>query len=129
MIELRSPSLSSQLEEMLMPLTKQRIGVDAVHLPSWARYLEVGGPPFLRRVYTDAELVYSDGDRDRLASRFAAKEAVLKVLGTGISGIGLSAVEIITEGTGRPRVRLRGRASGLADALSMTDFEVSLCHE
>jgi holo-[acyl-carrier protein] synthase len=107
----------------------QRVGVDAVHLPSWGRYLEVGGEAFLRRVYTPLELAQAEGDAERLASRFAGKEAVLKVLGTGIDSVGMGSVEVICEGSGRPRVCLHAAAAGVAETLSLSAFELSLCHE
>jgi holo-[acyl-carrier protein] synthase len=129
MPELRDPDLCRRLEAMTSELTKQRLGVDAIHLPSWERYLEVGGEAFLRRVYTRAELDHCEHVTERLASRFAAKEAVLKVLGTGISGVGLRAVEVVNEPSGRPAVRLHGRARGIAETLSLSEFELSLCHE
>jgi holo-[acyl-carrier protein] synthase len=129
MPELRNPDLCRRLETMASELTKQRLGVDAIHLPSWERYLEVGGEAFLHRVYTDAELDHCERVPERLAVRFAAKEAVLKVLGTGISGVGLRAVEVVNEASGRPVIRLRGGARGIADTLSLSEFEISLCHE
>jgi holo-[acyl-carrier protein] synthase len=122
-------AIGRRLEAMAEALTSQRVGLDAVHLPSWGRYLEVGGEAFLHRVYTDAELGDTEGDPERLAGRFAAKEAVLKVLGTGISTIGLCAVEVLGEVSGRPRVNLGPSAGGIAETLSLSAFEVSICHE
>jgi holo-[acyl-carrier protein] synthase len=118
-----------RLEAMAEGLISQRVGLDAVYLPSWERYLEVGGEAFLHRVYSNAELDNTEGDPERLAGRFAAKEAVLKVLGTGICGIGLGAVEVLGEESGRPRVELDPRARGIAETLSLSAFELSICHE
>ncbi len=114
---------------MAVDLGAQRVGVDAIYLPSWERYLEVGGERFLHRVYTALELEQAEGDPERLAGRFAGKEAVLKVLGTGIEAVGMDAVEIACEDSGRPRVRLREPAAGIAQTLTLGAFEVSLCHE
>jgi holo-[acyl-carrier protein] synthase len=127
--ELRNEVLSQALESMIISLTKQRVGVDAIHLPSWERYMEVGGEPFLRRVYSKPELETCGGNAERLAARFAGKEAVLKVLGTGINGVGLGAVEIANEPSGRPTVSLSERAAGMAETLSLSEFELSLAHE
>jgi len=129
MSELRSAPLSQALKAMSESVTKQRVGIDAVHIPSWMRYLEIGGDSFLHRVYVDAEHASSGGHPERLAARFAAKEAVLKVLGCGISGVGLGAVEIANEEGGRPFVRLHGGAAGLAETLVLSEFELSICHE
>ncbi|HXG04069.1 MAG TPA: holo-ACP synthase, partial [Candidatus Binatia bacterium] len=63
------------------------IGVDLVHLPRLRQVVERWQERFLRRVFTDAELAYCRARRDpipHLAARFAAKEAGLKALGTGL---------------------------------------------
>src|SRR5262245_43229498 len=64
----------------------QQVGVDAVDITDFSRHLDVGGPKLAARWFTDAELQFADGDRDRLAATLAGKEAVAKVLGTGIRG-------------------------------------------
>jgi holo-[acyl-carrier protein] synthase len=129
MCELRTNILEKRLTAMAEEVGAQRIGVDAVYLPNWSRYLEVGGGRFLRRVYSPRELDQAEGEPDRLASRFAGKEAVLKVLGTGIEGVGLSAVEIVCEQSGRPHVILRDGAVEAAKTSTLSAFEISLCHE
>lgn len=122
-------ALCERLEAMASDLGLRRVGVDAIHLPSWGTYLEVGGEAFLRRVYSQAELAQAEGEPERLASRFAGKEAVLKVLGSGISRVGLGAVEILCEESGRPWVKLGGAAMAVAEREGLENFEVSLCHE
>lgn len=122
-------AIRGRLGSMAAELVNEPVGIDAVHLPSWGRYLEVGGEGFLHRVYSEAELNDTDRDPERLAGRFAAKEALLKVLGTGISGIGLGAVEVLAEASGRPRVVLGTSASRIAQASCLSAFEVSICHE
>jgi len=121
--------LCERLEAMASELGLQRVGVDAIHLPSWGSYLEVGGEAFLRRVYSPAELAQAEGEPERLASRFAGKEAVLKVLGSGISRVGLGAVEVLCEESGRPQVKLGGAALTIAEREALENFELSLCHE
>ena len=129
MPELRNAAISERLTAMAEDLIAQRVGVDAIHIPSWERYLEVGGEGLSRRVYTETELGLCANRPERLAARFAGKEAVLKVLGTGINGIGMSEVEIVSRESGRPTVELHGRAAGIARTLSLDHFELSLCHE
>lgn len=107
----------------------QRIGVDAVHIPTWERHLNIGGPDLAQRVYTPAELDFCAGRTERLAVRLAAKEAVLKMLGTGIRGIALAEVEICSDPDGRPHVALHGRAGDRARRLGVGEVVVSLCHE
>jgi hypothetical protein len=64
-----------------------------------------------------------------MAGRWAAKEAVSKVLGLGVRGIGWRDIEIERMPTGQPAVRLRGRAAARAEQLEMGRIAVSITHE
>jgi holo-[acyl-carrier protein] synthase len=110
-------------------LSDGSVGVDAVHIPTWARHLELGGEPLVNRIYTTAEVEFCANRPERLAARLAAKEAVLKTLGTGIRGIALRDVEIRSETSGQPVVVLHGAGSARAAELGLTGVAVSLCHE
>lgn len=128
----RTPAAA--VAERLDPLARgllapARVGVDAVHISTWDRHIGLSGEPLLQRIYTDAELSFCQGRADRLSSRLAGKEAVLKALGTGIRGIGLADVEIVSEPAGRPTVALYGPARRRAEDLGLDHVEVSLCHE
>ncbi len=68
------------------------------------------------------------GRVNRLATRFAAKEAVAKVLGTGFRGLGWQEVEVLTSPHGEPHVVLHDRARKRADHLGMRSIGVSLTH-
>jgi holo-[acyl-carrier protein] synthase len=105
------------------------VGVDAVQIATWTRHLRLGGNLLLRRTYTPAEIAYCAGRVERLASRLAGKEAVLKALGTGIRGVGLRDIEIVTTPVGRPTVVLHDRAAAAANRAGIERVEVSLCHE
>ena len=105
------------------------VGVDVVHIPTWRRHLDLGGDALIKATYLPAEAEFSAGRAERLASRLAGKEAVLKVLGTGMRGISLRDVEIVTALDGRPSVRLHGPAAVRARELDLAAVEVSLCHE
>ena len=93
-------------------------GVDMVDCRRLAAAIERHGERFLRRVFTEAELDYCRGKKRRLehlAGRFAAKEAVLKVLGTGWQGgINWTDIEVTNEPSGQPRVRLSGRCRDIS---------------
>lgn len=106
-----------------------RVGVDAVHIPTWERHLRLGGEALLQRTYTEDELDFCASRTDRLSSRLAGKEAVLKALGTGIRGIALRDVEIVSEPGGRPTVHLHGPAGVRASEIGVRLVDVSLCHE
>ena len=83
---------------------------------------------FLRRVYTEFEIAYCRGRIRELAVRFAAKEAMMKALGTGIRGVGWREIEILADRRGKPLVYLHGRARKRAEAIGLGQPEVSLTH-
>jgi holo-[acyl-carrier protein] synthase len=105
------------------------VGVDAVHIPTWDSYVRRVGRPLLQATYCPDEIAYAAGRIDRLATRLAAKEAVLKLLGTGIRGAGLRDVEILTDDYGRPSVALHGAAAEIAESVGIGEVAVSLSHE
>jgi len=107
-------------------------GIDMVETARVARMLEEHGERFMERVFTPAERLYAD-DRKRaiehLAGRFAAKEAILKVLGTGWrGGIAWTDAEVIREPSGRPDVRLHGECLRVAGALGIDQWWLSISH-
>ncbi|MEM6259113.1 MAG: holo-ACP synthase [Planctomycetota bacterium] len=108
-------------------------GIDLVDTPRIERLLGEHEQRFLDRVFTAGERAYSESGGklrvQRYAARFAAKEAVLKVLGTGWSGgIAWTDVEVVREATGRPRVRLYGEAAAVAKKRGITAWHISLSH-
>lgn len=103
-------------------------GVDLVDLADFSRDLQLGGDGFLGRIYTRQELSYCRDRRDRLAARFAAKEAIAKALGTGIRGLNWREIEVVSCENGLPRVVLHGRAQERAKALRLSGWALSLSH-
>lgn len=108
-------------------------GVDLVDDGRIARMVEEHGDRFLERIFTPGERsdsASSDSWRiERLAARFAAKEAVLKALGTGWrGGIAWTDVEVVKEPSGRPSVRLHGEAGATATRLGVGAWHLSLSH-
>ena len=107
-------------------------GVDLVDCKRIAEAIEKHGDRFLRRVYTQRELDYCLGKKrelEHLAGRFAAKEAVLKVLGTGWSGgINWTDIEVVNEPSGQPRVTLSGRTREIADEQGLGEVLISISH-
>lgn len=109
-----------------------RTGTDLVAVADLAGRL-ARQPGLAERVFTPAELSYcrsrSRRRDEHLAVRFAAKEAVLKALGTGMAhGIEWTDVEVVKERGGRPRIGLRGAAQRAARALGVHGIDVSLSH-
>ena len=86
------------------------------------------GERFLRRIYTDAEAAYCRGRAPQLASRFAAKEAVMKLLGTGVRGVRWRDIEVARRRGQAPTIRLTGTAAARAERIGLTDIALSLSH-
>ena len=107
-------------------------GIDIVECLRIAQMIERHGELFITRVYTDHEIEYCSNRKaatQHYAGRWAAKEAVSKVLGLGVRGIGWRDIEIERLPTGQPSVRLHGRAAARADQLGMERIAVSISHE
>jgi holo-[acyl-carrier protein] synthase len=109
------------------------IGVDLAQIPRMRRVLERWDERFLRRVFTEEEIAYCRARRDpvpHLAARFAAKEAVLKALGTGLRmGVSWREIEVRRARGQPPTVVLSGRCRALADKLGAERVLVSLTHD
>ena len=107
-------------------------GIDVVEVARIARMLEEHGERFLDRCFTAAERETGAGSRRRaehLAARFAAKEAVLKALGTGLTrGITWTDIEVVPLPTGQPTVRLHAAAQAIASDRGITEWHLSLTH-
>ncbi|HKV88922.1 MAG TPA: NAD(P)H-hydrate dehydratase [Candidatus Dormibacteraeota bacterium] len=98
----------------------QRIGVDAVSVDRIALAVERSGPGFLKKVYTPAEQAYCGANAERLAGRWAAKEAVIKCFdGTGIC-FPRRKIEVLPGPNGAPRTRLLGDGRGARVEVSIT---------
>jgi len=107
-------------------------GVDLVDCKRLAEAIERHGERFLNRIYTRNELAYCRGRKrelEHLAGRFAAKEAVLKVLGTGWKdGIAWTDIEVVNTPSGRPIVKLSGQCRLIADQQGLSSILVSISH-
>ena len=101
-------------------------GIDIIEIARIGEVLNKYGVRFLNRIYTDSEQKYCKGRAAQLASRFAAKEAVMKALGTGIRGVGWKDIEIKRERGGPPYIQLHGRAR--ASKMGLSEISLSLSH-
>lgn len=111
-----------------------QVGIDLVSADTVEAALKTAhGERYLERVYTDRELedcTTAHGvDPERLAARFAAKEATLKVLPAGDTGLSLRSIEVLRDPTGRVSIGLTGRAAELATSEGFVEFALSLSHE
>lgn len=107
------------------------IGVDMLEIARMEKVLE-RRPSFTKRVFTQAERDYCDRlarPAQHYAARFAAREAVLKALGTGFSrGVGLADVSVLNNEAGRPEVVLTGRAKEIAAEQGVREVALSLSY-
>ena len=115
----------------MMPIVGH--GIDLVEIARLKRLVETHGQHFLDRCFTSAEQAYANARPKRtiehLAGRFAVKEAVLKVLGTGWSrGIAWTDVEVINDVDGKPSVKLDGKCASMAQSLGINVWHISISH-
>jgi holo-[acyl-carrier protein] synthase len=103
-------------------------GVDIIEIPRVEQVFQRYGQRFLDRVFTPAEIAYCRGRSPNLAARFAAKEATMKALGTGVRGVGWKDIEVIRHESGAPAIQLHGRAKRRAERLGVAEISVSLSH-
>jgi holo-[acyl-carrier protein] synthase len=108
-------------------------GLDVVEIARVRRLMDRWGDRFLARVFTPGELAYALGRRhpaEHLAARFAAKEATLKALGTGLSlGVRWREMEVLRAPGQRPTLALSGRTAALSAARGIRRLSVSLTHD
>lgn len=104
------------------------VGIDIIEIERIRRTLERFGQRFLRRVYSDRERERYGRRPAELAARFAAKEAVMKALGTGVRGIRWRDIEVLPNRRGKPIVVLHGTAAARAELLGFSHFAISLTH-
>jgi len=107
-------------------------GIDLVDCPRIEQMIQRHGERFVKRVFTADEQAYAEKNKnevEKLAGRFAAKEAVLKLVGTGWRGkIAWTDIEIINNAAGQPEVTLGGEVEKIADQLGIKHISVSITH-
>lgn len=111
-----------------MSVLAVRVGVDLVDTVRLRGLIEAD-PAFLATAWTRAELAYCEGDVDRLAARWAAKEATMKALGVGIGTVTPLEIEVVHDVRGAPELRLSGAAARRAGGLAVRGWSLALSHE
>jgi holo-[acyl-carrier protein] synthase len=112
-----------------VPAGTTELGIDIIRVDRIRKTLAKFGSRFSERILTPGERRYVRDRPETMAGRWAAKEAVSKVLGLGVRGIGWREIEIERLPTGQPAVRLHGRAEARAAQLGMERVAVSISHE
>lgn len=103
------------------------VGVDAVDIERFGAVLD-RRPTIATRLFTDGERRDGAGDVQRLAARFAAKEATMKALGSGIGSIAWRDVEVVRLEGGAPSLVLTSSAAALAERRGVSHWHISLTH-
>ncbi len=104
------------------------IGIDVIEVPRVERAVARWGEVFLARVFTAEERAHAGASPQRLAGRFAAKEAVMKALGLGWRSMAWREIEIAVDPLGKPVVQLSGRAAVASRRLGVGGWLVSISH-
>lgn len=104
------------------------VGVDVIEIERVRRVLDRYGERFLRRIFTEREIERYGRRPAELAARFAAKEATMKALGTGIRGVRWRDIETLSNRRGKPILVLHGTAAQRAQLLGLVHWSISLTH-
>ena len=112
-----------------VPEGTTELGIDIIKVDRIRASIARFGSRFSERVLTPNERRYVRDRPETFAGRWAAKEAVSKVLGLGVRGIGWKDIEVERLPTGQPAVRLHGRARARAEQLGMARIALSITHE
>jgi holo-[acyl-carrier protein] synthase len=110
-------------------MTRHEIGIDLIDIDRIVGVLGRHPSRFRQRVLTEHEQRYVGRKVERLAGRWAAKEAISKVLGLGVRGVGWREIEVLPNRAGQPQVYLHGRAAIRAQAKGLDEVSVSISHE
>lgn len=109
------------------------VGIDVVQISRIAESLSKFGDRFMRRVFTPDEISYASSApallTQRLAARFAAKEATIKALKLSLQGVGWKDLEVRRDSTGACEMQLHGAAKRSADADGVTTLALSMSHD
>lgn len=107
-------------------------GIDMVNLERISSMVTKHGDHFIKRVYTPGEIAYAGGNKkttERFAGRFAAKEAVLKLIGTGLRGkMQWTDIEVLNDDLGRPIVSISGEVEVVAKKNGIEQITISITH-
>jgi holo-[acyl-carrier protein] synthase len=110
-------------------VTRHEVGIDLIDVDRIVGVVGRFPERFRMRVLTDAERRYVGHRVERLAGRWAAKEAISKVLGLGVRGVGWREIEILPNRAGQPQVYLHARAAARAASMGLDEVTVSISHE
>lgn len=103
-------------------------GIDIIEIKRIEKIASRYKSRFLNRIYTEHEIEYCKSRAPQLATRFAAKEAVMKALGTGVRGLKWKDIEVFSKRGRAPQVNLKDNALNIAKKQNISNLSVSLSH-
>jgi len=109
-------------------MSSHAVGIDVIEIERVGATLARHPERFLARVFTPEEVAFCRGRVPELAARFAAKEAVMKALGTGARSVGWREIEVLPDRRGKPLVYLTGGAAERAEHIGLEAIDISLTH-
>lgn len=123
----------TQLHVASPPSARLRVGLDVVDVRRVSESMERFGPRFAQRLFSDDEIAYAASGEgqaaERLAVRFAAKEAAIKAFDLAEAGVSWRDIEVQKLPSGACRLALRGRAAAQAERLGVSEIALSLSHD
>lgn len=118
-----------RLQAFAPPGQRLRAGIDTVLVSRLQESLDHFGERFLHRLFTDAEQAAAGGAPERLAARFAAKEAAIKAFALSEAGTAWRDIEVQRTDDGACTLALHGRAAEAAERLGVVHIALSLSHD
>lgn len=107
------------------------IGTDIIEIKRIKHIMNKNKEAFMKKIFSDIECKYYGENNDRIesiAAGFASKEAVMKVLGTGLRGISFKEIQVLRDHLGKPYVNLYGEALKIADNKEIISIHLSISH-
>ena len=104
------------------------VGIDIIEIKRIQNVKSRYPNRFLKKIFTENEIIYCRNRSPQLAARFAAKEAMMKALGTGIRGVGWKDVEVIRYRGQAPQIKLSGRGKKVGERIGLKNTSLSISH-
>ena len=104
------------------------VGIDIIEIKRIQNVKSKYPNRFLKKIFTENEIIYCRNRSSQLAARFAAKEAMMKALGTGIRGVSWKDVEVIRYRGQAPQIKLSGRGKKVGERIGLKNTSLSISH-
>ena len=104
------------------------VGIDIIEIKRIQNVKSKYTNRFLKKIFTENEIIYCRNRSPQLAARFAAKEAMMKALGTGIRGVSWKDVEVIRYRGQAPQIKLSGRGKKVGERIGLKNTSLSISH-